>query len=133
MIGLSENQLEVITEAAEPLPEDKCQEFLERVAAVLQARGQVSNDDVVTAVHLALGALIYNSAAWKNWKRNRISTRQNGQGCDAPLAGPHAALVTRRVWRLPLWCTKVRNWTASVFAAALAWDRNKHYWSAARR
>ena len=127
MIGLSDNQLEVIMGTAAPLPEDKCQEFLERVAAVLQARGQINNDDVVSAVQLALGALIYNSAAWKNWKRNRLTTRQDGQGFDAALADPRAALATRRAWRLPPWFTKFRNWATSVFADALAWGKKYYF------
>jgi hypothetical protein len=82
-IGLSDNQLERIMRAAEPLPEEKCQEFFERVAAVLQVRGQINDDDVSAAVQLALGALIHNSAAWKDWNRNSLPTRQDGQGFDA--------------------------------------------------
>ena len=45
MIGLSDNQLEVIMRAAEPLPEEKCQEFLQKVTADLQVRGQINDDD----------------------------------------------------------------------------------------
>jgi len=69
MIGLSDNQLEVIMRAAAPLSEENCQEFLERaagaVSAILQMRGQINDDDIAVAVQLALGALIHNSAAWK--------------------------------------------------------------------
>jgi hypothetical protein len=82
-IGLSDNQLEVIMRTAEPLPEEKCQEFLQRVAAVLQVRDQINDDDVAAAAQLALGALIHNSAAWKNWDRNALPTRQDALGFDA--------------------------------------------------
>jgi hypothetical protein len=70
MIGLSDSQLEIIMDMAEPLAEEKCQEFLERVAAVLQVRGQINDDDVSAAVQLALRGLIHNSAVWKEWSRN---------------------------------------------------------------
>jgi hypothetical protein len=40
------------------------------VAAVLQERGQISDDDVSAAVQLALRGLIHNSAVWKEWSRN---------------------------------------------------------------
>ena len=86
-IGLSDKQLEVIMSAAEPLPEEKCQEFLQKVAADLQVlRGQINDDDVAAAVHLALSALIHNSAAWKNWNQNSLPTRQDGQGFDTATA-----------------------------------------------
>jgi hypothetical protein len=128
MIGLSDNQLEVIMLTAEPLPEEKCHEFLERVAAVLQVRGQINDDDVAAAVQLALGALIHNSAAWKNWNRNWLPTRQDGQGFGAPLAGPPAALTTWRAWRLlPAWSTKLRKWATQVFAASPPWDESNYY------
>ena len=85
-IGLSDKQLEVIMCAAEPLPEEKCQEFLQNVAAVLQVRGQINDDDVAAAVQLSMGALIHNSAAWKNWNQNSLPTRQDGQRFDAATA-----------------------------------------------
>jgi hypothetical protein len=85
-IGLSDNQLEVIMRAAEPLPEENCQEFLHKVAADLQVRGQINDDDVAAAVQLALGALIHNSAAWKKWNQNSLPTRQDGQGFDTATA-----------------------------------------------
>ena len=91
MIGLSDSQLEIITSTAEPLAEEKCQEFLERVAeavgAVVQVRGQINDDDVSIAVQLALRALITNSEVWKEWKRNSLPTPQNGQDFDTPLEG----------------------------------------------
>ena len=85
-IGLSDKQLEVIMCAAEPLPEEKCQEFLQNVAAVLQVRGQINDDDVAAAVQLSMGALIHNSAAWKNWNQNSLPTRQDGQRFDVATA-----------------------------------------------
>ena len=110
MIGLSDNQLEVIMRVAAPLSEGKCQEFLERVAAaaavVLEMRGQINDDDVAVAVQLALRSLTHNSAASQNWNRNRLPTWRG---------------------RLPPWSTKLRNWATSVFAAALAWGKNKYY------
>ena len=104
MIGLSDNQLEVIMRVAAPLSEAKCQEFLERVAAgvavVLEMRGQINDDDVAVAVQLALRSLTHNSAASQNWNRNRL-----------PMATPRG--------RLPPWSTKFWNWATSVFADAL--------------
>jgi hypothetical protein len=106
MIGLSDSQLEIIMSTAEPMAEEKCQEFLKRVAAVLQVRGQINDDDVSAAVQLALRALIHNSAVWKEWNRNSLPMCQNGEGLSAPLADPHPALETRRAWRLlPGWST----------------------------
>jgi hypothetical protein len=78
MIGLSDTQLEIILSTAEPLSEEKCQEFLERVAAVLQGRGQINDDDVSVAVQLALRGLIHNSEVWKEWVRNSPPKCQMG-------------------------------------------------------
>lgn len=127
MIGLSDNQLEVIMRVAAPLSEAKCQEFLERVAAavavVLEMRGQINDDDVAVAVQLALRSLTHNSAASQDSNRNRLPTREGAQGFDGLL--PRAALATRRA--LPPWSTKLRNWATAVFANALAWGKNKYY------
>jgi hypothetical protein len=82
-IGLSDNQLEVIMRTAEPLAEEKCQEFLQRVAAILPARGQINDDDVSVAVHRALSDIIRNSAVWKEWNQNSPPTLQDGQVFDA--------------------------------------------------
>jgi hypothetical protein len=110
MIGLSDNQLEIVMSTAEPMGDETCQEFLERmaaaVAAVLQVRGQINDDDVSAAVRVALRGVIHNSVAWKNLNL----TRQDGQ-FDARLAGPPAASTTWRVWRLlPAWPKKIRKW-----------------------
>ena len=81
----------MITSAAEPLAEEKCQEFLERVAeavaAVLQVRGEISDDDVSIAVQIALRGLIQNSAQWKEWRRNSLAMHQKGQEFDTPHTG----------------------------------------------
>jgi len=73
MISLSDNQLEVVMQVAAELSEEKCQEFLERVAAAvtvdLQMRGQINDADVALAVQLALRGLTQNSALSQN--RNR--------------------------------------------------------------
>ena len=115
MIGLSDSQLEIVMRTAEPLAEESCQEFLERVAAavaaVLNVRGQINDDDVSAAVQLALRGLINNSAVWKNWNPNSLSTRQDGQ-FDAP----PAALTT---WRLLEACRKkLRKWATQLFATS---------------
>jgi hypothetical protein len=61
-LGLSDNQLEVIMRTAKPMAEEKCQEFLQRVAAILPVRGQINDNDVSVAVHRALGDIIRDSA-----------------------------------------------------------------------
>jgi hypothetical protein len=130
MIGLSDNQLEVIMRVAAPLSEGKCQEFLERVAeavaVVLEMRGQINDDDVAVAVQLALRSLTHNSAAWQNGTRNRLPTREGGQGFEAPLAGPRAAFALRLGRLLPRF-TEFWNWATSALADALAWGKNKYY------
>ena len=82
-VGLSDNQLEVIMRTAEPLAEEKCQEFLQRVAAVLPVRSQINDDEISVAVHRALRDIIRNSAAWKEWNQNSPPTLQDGQVSDA--------------------------------------------------
>ena len=115
MIGLSDNQLEIIMSEAEPLADETCQEFLERtagaVAAVLQVRGQINDDEVSAAVRLALRGLIENSAVWKNW-------RQDGQ-FDARRDAPG----TWHARRLLPWSTKLRKWATQIFTASLAHRR----------
>ena len=66
-LGLSDNQLEVIMRTAEPLAEEKCQEFLQRVAAILPLHGQINDNDVSVAVHRALGEMIRNLPVGKEW------------------------------------------------------------------
>lgn len=119
MIGLSDSQLEIIMRTAEPLAEKKCQEFLERVAAVLQVHGQINDDDVSAAVKVALRDLIHNSAVWKEWSRNSLPPHQDGQGFDVLLARPPAGLTTWRAWHLlPTWSKKLRKWATQVFVAS---------------
>jgi hypothetical protein len=119
MIDLADNQLEAIMRVATPLPEGKCQEFLERVAGalavVLQMRGQINDDDVAVAAQLALRSLTHNLAS-QNWSGKRF-----------PTPSPRAAAPTRRAWRFAPPSTKLWNWAASVFADALAWSKGRYY------
>lgn len=104
MIGLSDSQLEIVMENAEALAEDKCQAFLARVAAVLQKRDQINDDDVSAAVQLALRDLIHDSAVWKEWRRHSLASLEGGEELDARRSGPPVALTTGRSWRLaPAW------------------------------
>ena len=82
-IGLSDNQLEVVMRTAKPMTEEKCQEFLQRVTAILPVRGQINDGDVSVAVHRALSDIIRNSAVWKEWNQNSPPTLQDGQVFDA--------------------------------------------------
>ena len=66
-LGLSDNQLEIIMRTAKPMAEEKCQEFLQRVAAILPLRGQINDNDVSVAVHRALGEMIRNLPVGKEW------------------------------------------------------------------
>ena len=59
-IGLSDNQLEVVMRTAGPLAKETRQEFLQKVAAILPARGQINDDDVSVAMHRALSDIIRN-------------------------------------------------------------------------
>jgi hypothetical protein len=101
MIGLSDSQLEVVMENAEALAEDKCQAFLARVAAVLQKRDQINDDDVSAAVQLALRDLIHASPVWKEWRRNSLPSHEDGEEFDSRPSDPAVALRTWRTWRLP--------------------------------
>jgi hypothetical protein len=94
MIGLSDSQLEVVMENAEALAEDKCQAFLARVAAVLQKRDQINDDDVSAAVQLALRGLIHASPVWKEWRRNSLPSHEDGEEFDSRPSGLSVALTT---------------------------------------
>ena len=82
-IGLSDNQLEVIMRTAEPMAHEKCQEFLQKVAAVLPMRGQINDHDVSVAVNLALRATFPDSAVWKEPPTRQDGQVQDGQVFDA--------------------------------------------------
>ena len=43
---------------AKPMAEEKCLEFLQRVAAILPLRGQINDNVVSVAVYRALGDMI---------------------------------------------------------------------------
>src|SRR3974377_1980219 len=103
-MGLRHNQLEVIMRTAEPLAEEKCQEFLQRVAAILPMRGQISDDDVSVAVHRALGDIIHNSAVWKEWNQNSHPTLQGDPlrvEADKPGGNRLAAIILRKLPQEP--------------------------------
>jgi hypothetical protein len=104
MIGLSDSQLEIVMENAEALAEDKCQAFLARVAAVLQKRDQINDDDVSAAVQLALRDLIHASPVWKEWRRHSLPSHEGGQESESRPSDPPVALTPWRIWRLaPAW------------------------------
>src|SRR3974390_1293951 len=68
---------EVMMRGAEAMAKEKCQEFLQRVAAVLPVRSQINDDEISVAVHRALRDIIRNSAAWKEWNQNSPPTLQD--------------------------------------------------------
>jgi len=113
MTGLSDNQLEMIMSAAEPMAEEKCHEFLKRVAEVLEGRGQISDNDVSIAVQQALRGLISNSAVWKNWNLHSLST-------DGQFDVPPAASTT---WHLLRVWSKLRKWATQVFATSSRYNQ----------
>jgi hypothetical protein len=78
MISLSDSQLEIILGAVEPMPDDRSQEFLEKLAADLRGRIQISDNDVSVAVRQALRLLVHKSDAWKEWWRQNSSPTQKG-------------------------------------------------------
>ena len=98
-IGLSDSQLEIIMCEAETMAESTCQDFLDRVAAILQrVHGQIDDDNVSIAVRQALRELIHNSDVWKDWRQNSLPMRESGERFNAPLAGPNSVLKPRRPW-----------------------------------
>ena len=89
MIGLSDRQLEIITCEAETMAERTCQDFLDRVAAILQqVHSQIDDDDVSVAVRQALRELIHNSDVWKDWKQNSLPMRESGERLTATCCWP---------------------------------------------
>jgi hypothetical protein len=59
MLALTDSQLQIVMDAAQPLPVDKRETFLWRVSARLQLqRRQFDDDDVATAVRAALVGLV---------------------------------------------------------------------------
>jgi len=88
MIELSDRQIEMIRENVEALAEEKRHAFLVRVAAVLQGRRQINDDNVSAAVRLALRDLIHNSAVWKEWRRSSLASHEVEQECGASPSRP---------------------------------------------
>jgi hypothetical protein len=83
-IGLSDSHLEVIMRTAEPIAEEKRQEFLQRVAAFLPVRGPINDFDVSVAVDRALRDIMRDSAVVeKECNQNSPPTLQDGQAFDA--------------------------------------------------
>jgi hypothetical protein len=97
-IGLSDNQLEVVRRAAEPLAEETRKKFLQGLAAVLPVRSHINDDEVSDAVHRALRDIIRNSAAWKEWNQNSHPTIQgNPLRVEAAIANtPTLQLVSAK-------------------------------------
>ena len=62
MISLSDNQLGAIVAVAGVLEQDKRSTFLERVAARLEQRGRLNDDDVAQVAQSALRGLVQHPA-----------------------------------------------------------------------
>jgi len=65
-IGFSDVQLRALTEAATPLPPDKRETFLRRVAAYLEVRGvyhHARDCDVEAAIRSSLSGLVHHTSA----------------------------------------------------------------------
>jgi hypothetical protein len=59
MIGLTDNQLRVVMNAARLLPVERRSVFWERCGAMLRMRGRFSDDDVADVTQLALTGLAH--------------------------------------------------------------------------
>src|SRR5690349_19780934 len=99
MISLSDSQLEIIICEAESMAEKSCGDFLERVATILQVRGQIDDADVSMAVRQALRELIHNSDVWKDWKRNTLPMLEDEQRPEAQFSRTQPAANRSRALR----------------------------------
>ena len=63
MLGLTDNQLQSVMDAARTLPVERRDTFLQRVGAMLRMRGKFSDGDVTDVVTLALTGLAHLPAA----------------------------------------------------------------------
>ena len=63
MLGLTDNQLRVVMDAAKTLPVERRDTFLQRCGAMLKLRGQFTDADVIDVVTLALTGLAHQPAA----------------------------------------------------------------------
>jgi hypothetical protein len=63
MLGLTDNQLQSVMDAARTLPVERRDTFLQRVGAMLRMRGRFSDTDVADVVQLALTGLAHQPAA----------------------------------------------------------------------
>lgn len=58
MLGLTDNQLRVVMDAAKTLPVERRDTFLQRCGAMLKLRGRFTDDDVADVARLALAGLV---------------------------------------------------------------------------
>ena len=65
MLGLTDNQLRVVMDAAHMVPVEKRDVYLRRIAAMLtmRGRGHVGDHDVQEVTALALCGLVHSDAA----------------------------------------------------------------------
>ncbi|MGC1316831.1 MAG: hypothetical protein WA866_09365, partial [Pseudolabrys sp.] len=63
MLGLTDNQLRVVMDAAKTLPVERRDTFLQRCGAMLKLRGRFTDADVIDVVTLALTGLAHQPAA----------------------------------------------------------------------
>ena len=65
MLGLTDNQLRVVMDAATTVPIEKRSIYLERIASMLtmRGRGHVADSDVMEVARLALTGLTHQPAA----------------------------------------------------------------------
>jgi hypothetical protein len=69
MISLSDSQLAIVQHAARPLPVEKRDIFLQRVAAMLAQRQPFGDVAVGDVVRLALCALVHEVVGCLTWGR----------------------------------------------------------------
>ena len=64
MIGLTDNQLKIVMDAARLVPVEKRDIFLQRIAAMLalRGRGRFTDTDVADVAQLAMAGLIQQAA-----------------------------------------------------------------------
>ena len=64
MLGLTDNQLRVVMDAAHIVPIEKRDVYLQRIAAMLtmRGRGHFGDSDVADVARLALAGLVHQSA-----------------------------------------------------------------------
>jgi hypothetical protein len=63
MLGLTDNQLRVVMDAAKTLPVERRDTFLQRCGAMLKLRGRFTDGDVSDVAKLAMAGLVHTDAA----------------------------------------------------------------------